>query len=93
MGAVAERFGHFLLVAMLPSIAVPSFDGQGEFPPSYAIEVGLRGKVAGHEPGKRAPASVLQIGRVPPVLRDYFGRTWCVFGISEKLPSPNDVPN
>ena len=46
---------------MLPSIAAPSFDGEGEPLPGYATAAESRRKAEGLEVGKRASASVSQM--------------------------------
>ena len=55
------------MVAMIPTIAVPPFEGKEESFLGYAMEVDLRSKVARLEEGKRASALVFQM---EPIARD-----------------------
>ena len=76
--------GCVFLVAVLPSVASPSFGGKGESFRGYAVGVDLRREVTNLELGKRASALVSQIGPTATdermamgsdklqLLRDYF---------------------
>ena len=73
----------FLLVTMLPSVAVPSFGAKGESPPGYAMEVDLRSKVTNMEAGERASAPVLQMESTARDVRMAMG--------NDKLAAPETV--
>ena len=55
---------RFPLVATLPSVAAPPFDGENESSPSCAMEAELRSKVANLDVGRRASAlvSTMELG-------------------------------